>query len=803
MADLNSFVINKGFNPIVLENVIRKHWYKPLIFIGISLIIAFTYLRYKKPIYESNASLQVIQEDRVKEVLGTESSPIATSNDISKEVELLRSEVLFGQMLNKLNLTTSISSEGKFLTKELYGAGPFSILTYAIKDSSICGERIDVSLENDNVIHLKYGINGYQYQAKGAINQEINNQHFKISIRTSKFSAFKDAVENNKIYFVFNNKQILQDAMKSNLSVNPIDENAKTILISYTDHNPLLCRDVVQTMLNVYLNFDKQNKQSKTDNTIAFIDQQLDSLSRILKNSKDSLSDFQRSERLPNPEKAEIQLSDNINELTQRLLETNEEISTLAMVNSRINIDPNRLEIYRLIPEMVGKKSFEGTVLRQVEDLNKLLETEEDLLRDVTQENRQIKVINERINNRIFSIKKSLKIIDERLRNDRSMIQEKINEIEGKYYGLPEKTMEFERLKYMEELNNRYFSLFTEKKIEFELSNAGYSTSNRILSEPMLPTEPMYPRFGVVYTFAFLFGLVLGLGLLVIRYLTYNEITTLQDLQGLLPAETNFLGSIPMYKKKMKYSQVVVNESSKSRLAESIRNIRANMSFINKDAQVIAVSSSVSGEGKTFVVLNLAGMIALGGKKTILIDLDLRKPKVHLGFKTDNQLGMSNLLSGHSSIEQVIQSSEISGLDFITAGPIPPNPSELIQGLAFQKVLEDLKLKYDIILIDNPPVGIVSDGIHILAQADIPIYVFKSKYSKRVFAERVEELFSIQKLKSLNVILNGLEDKRAFYGYGYGYGYGYTNSGYYSDDAKVNYLRKIWNKISSLWRRSN
>jgi len=803
MADLNSYIINKDFNPIVLENVIRKHWYKPLILIGISLIIAFTYLRYKKPIYESNASLQVIQEDRVKEVLGTESSPIAASNDISKEVELLRSEVLFGQMLNKLNLTTSISSEGKFLTKDLYGVSPFSILTYAIKDSNICGERIDISIENDNKIDLKYAINGQQFEAKGVINQEINNQHFKISLRTSQFSAFRDAVENNKIYFVFNNKQILLDAMKNNLAVNPIDENAKTILISYTDHNPVLCRDVVQTMLNVYLNFDKQNQQSKTDNTIAFIDQQLDSLSRILKNSKDSLSDFQRSERLPNPEKAEIQLSDNINELTQRLLETNEEISTLAMVNSRINIDPNRLEIYRLIPEMVGKKSFEGTVLRQVEDLNKLLETEEDLLRDVTQENRQIKVINERINNRIFSIKKSLKIIDERLRHDRSMIQEKINEIEGKYYGLPEKTMEFERLKYMEELNNRYFSLFTEKKIEFELSNAGYSTSNRILSEPMLPTDPMYPRVGVVYIFAFLFGLVLGLGLLVIRYLTYNEITTLQDLHSLLPAETNFLGSIPMYKKKMKFSQIVVNESSKSRLAESIRNIRANMSFINKDAKVIAISSSVSGEGKTFVVLNLAGMIALGGKKTILIDLDLRKPKIHLGVNAANHLGMSNLLSGHAALEEVVQSSEIPGLDFITAGPIPPNPSELIQGVAFQQFLEDLKLKYDMILIDNPPVGIVSDGIHILAQADIPIYVFKSKYSKRIFAERVEELFSIQKLKSLNVILNGVEDKRSFYGYGYGYGYGYTNSGYYSDDSEINLLHKYWNKLKKLWRRSN
>lgn len=798
---MGSIILNKEFNPIIFKNVLRKHWYKPLILLFIGLITSYIYLRYTKQTFESSSTIQVVEEDRVKDVLG-EQGISQQSTDISKEVELLRSDVLFSQMLKKLNLNISIFSEGQLLTQDLYGFSPFTIIAYELKDSSLCGSKINLSIDN-NKLKLSYQLQGKKYDVFGDFNQKINNKHFEIVIRTTDITGAKEAIENNKIHFNFNNQSALLNQMKSGLTINPLDPNAKTIQISYAHNNPKICLNVVQNLMDVYLNYDKRNKQSKTDLTINFIDQQLDSLSRILKNSKDSLSDFQRNERLPNVENVEAQLSNNINELTNRLLEINEEISTLAMVNNKISVDPNRLEIYRLIPEMVGKKSFEGTILRQIEDLNKLLETQEDLLRDVTQENKQNKVINERISNRTISIKKSLKIIDDRLKNDRAMVQAKINEIEGKYYGLPEKKMEFDRLKYMEELNNRYFSLFTEKKIEYELSNAGYSSSNRILNEATLPIVALYPKSNFIYFFCCLIGFLTGLGFIFFKYLSYNDITSVQDLQTLLPAQANILGSVPIYRKKLKYSEIVVNESSKSRLAEAIRNIRANMSFINKDSKVIAVSSSISGEGKTFVILNLAGLIAASGKKTLVIDLDLRKPKVHHGFRAKNDNGMSNYISGLASFEEVINHSSITNLDFITAGLIPPNPSELIQSESFQVILSSLKEKYDVILIDNPPVGIVSDGIHILAQADIPIYVFKANYSKRIFAERVDELFKVQKLKSLNIILNGVESHHSIYGYGYQYGYqyGYSNSGYYSDDKSEFFLYKWIKKMKDKWTK--
>jgi len=219
------------------------------------------------------------------------------------------------------------------------------------------------------------------------------------------------------------------------------------------------------------------------------------------------------------------------------------------------------------------------------------------------------------------------------------------------------------------------------------------------------------------------------------------------------------------------------------------------MNFINKDAKTIAVSSSISGEGKTFVILNLATTYASSGKRCIVLDLDLRKPKVHIGFNIDNQFGMSQVLSGIIPLKETIRHSNIENLDFITAGPIPPNPSDLIQSTQLNDSITELKASYDFIFIDNPPIGIVSDGLNVLSQADIPIYVFKANYSKRRFADQLMNLFEIQKIDKINVILNAVPENRALYGYGFGYGYGYNYGGYYSDDEQTSWWSRIVKKF--------
>jgi len=175
----------------------------------------------------------------------------------------------------------------------------------------------------------------------------------------------------------------------------------------------------------------------------------------------------------------------------------------------------------------------------------------------------------------------------------------------------------------------------------------------------------------------------------------------------------------------------------------------------------------------------------MSGKKTILLDLDLRRPKVHLGLGVENEVGMSGLIVGEFKLEECIRNSEIPSLDFITAGPVPPNPSELLLSDRFKELVAELKSTYDVIIIDNPPIGLVSDGVNILSEADIPIYIFKSHYSKRNFAFRVKELFDMQQITKLNVILNGVKNVSGGYGYGYGYGYGlYHDNNYYVEEKK-------------------
>ena len=306
---MGSLIINKEFNASILNNVLRKHWYKPLIITSFGLIAAFLYLRYTKQNFETTSTIQIIEEDRVKDVLG-DKGVVQSTTDLSEEVELLRSDVLFQQMLRKLKMEISLFSEGKLLTKNLYGELPFSIIMYELKDSSLCGVRINLLADNKNII-LSYDHNGTSYKVSGIFNQVINSRHFKLVFRTANPSDVFKSIENNNLYFQINNQVILAAEMKSGLRVEPLDPNAKTIQLSYVHNNPIICYNVVRNLLDVYLNFDKSNKQSKTNQTITFIDQQLDSLSRLVNNSKDSLSDFQRNERIPNPERVESQLSEN------------------------------------------------------------------------------------------------------------------------------------------------------------------------------------------------------------------------------------------------------------------------------------------------------------------------------------------------------------------------------------------------------------------------------------------------------------------------------------------------------------
>jgi capsular exopolysaccharide synthesis family protein len=774
-------IINKSYDPHILRTVLKRYWWWAALFVLAFATLAFIYLRYTKPTYESSMVLQLGDEDNAKDVLDIENIN-SRDNDLSSVVELLRSELLFERALNKLNLNVSLYSRGEILTEEKYLSSAFNIQPYELSDSSIINQEIGVSSKGNSKIELTYVKNGRRKKLRGKLNERLKNRDFDVVVKAADPGDFHQVSQDNELFFIFNGREQLSNRLIQDLSVASIDPNAKTISISFRGHNAVLCRDVVNAVSKSFIEYDDEQKRMSSENIISFIDAQLDSLSLEVRTAKDSLIRYQRKSQLPDPENAGLSISGNVNKLQDQLFELEEGYNGLLNVKRKLRNSPNRLEIYKLLPELLGR-SYERSLAMHLKELHDFLERKEDLLFEVTETNSEITIINQKIASKIQIIQRSIAAIEDRLSANISAIRSKIGSLEGEAFQLPAKKMEFNRLKNIQNLNEKYFTLLTDKKVLYEISDAGYASTNRVLTKAKINLVPFAPSRNFVFTAFIMFGFFIGLGLILFRYLTFNEINMIEDLERILPPKASILGGVPLFKQVLEYSQLVVADAPKSMMAESMRKIRTNLNYIHPEYKTIAISSSISGEGKTFVALNLGGIIAMSGKKTVLLDLDLRKPKVHLGLDVDNGVGMSSLIVNQATIDQCIHHSKVENLDFITAGPIPPNPSELLLSKRFLEIVEELKNRYDVVIIDNPPVGLVSDGIKNLTDADIPIYVFKSHYSKRIFADRLRELFTMQQLKSLNVILNGIKPTKSGgygygYGYGHGYGYGYYDSGY-------------------------
>ncbi|MGM0477802.1 MAG: polysaccharide biosynthesis tyrosine autokinase [Bacteroidota bacterium] len=761
----------------VIRIVFRRNWYWIFVLLGLCLSGAFFYLRYTKPVYESHMLIQISSENQGADVL--DFKKLDEESSISKEIELLRSELLFRRAIRDLHLYVSYYAEGDVLTETRYGHSNFTVVPHALKDSSLCHQPLFVSVDGDEIVISLDQQGTEQWKCKP--NERLETRYFDITPKVTNWQKFVNDNSTNQLYFEFNNLDILVARSIRNLKVTPIDPSAKTIEIKFESHNARFAQDVVQSVGANFFEYDEDFKKESAENVLSFISVQLDSLQRELSESKDNIMAFQRRESLPNAETYSESVEEKLDQFMQDEYEVKSELRTLEMLKAELSSEPNSLEIYQLIPQLLGK-SFESSLDDQVTTLQELIERKEDLSYQVTDDHQGIEKMNRRIESRVNYINKIIKTINGRLENKLSVIQKEIQRLEEQYYDLPEKQMELSRLKNIQKLNEKYYTLLTEKKVLYSISNAGYAPQNKILNPPSKPVSPIAPKSKIIYGIASFFGLSLSFGLLLIKYLKFDEINDISELRKVMPSNIGVLGAVPKVRQKMEHSQLLVSNAPKSRVSESFRTIRTNLSFVDKSARTIAVTSSISGEGKTFITLNLGAIIAMSGKTVVILDLDLRKPKVHLGFNGDNSAGMSNVLAGHASIDSVINTTQLEHLSYVSAGPIPPNPSELILSDQFDEVLQVLSENYDMVIIDNPPVGLVSDGINVLSKVDIPIYVFKANYSKRNFVKNVVDIADPKEIQHLNVVLNAESMSKSAYGYGYG--------GYYSDEKQRRWFKR-------------
>lgn len=776
--------LNKEFDLGLVSTVLRRNVFVPVILLALGGSIGFLYLRYTKPVYESAAVIQRSSQDEGKRILDIDGFDY--ENDLSEDVELLKSTFLLEKALRNLNLEISYFAEGDILTEEKYLLSSYHITLLELKDSSLMGVPFFVINMNDHV-EISFTKNGQELSIPVPVDEPIDNEYFNLIFKVNNLQQFEENSRKNKLFFTFNDYSSLTTSLHPKLQVYALNPEAKTIQISFKSNNHRLSKDVVSSLINTFFEYDLEKKRKSSANILDFINSQLDTVFLQLKESEIAIQSYKDSASVTDPQMIMAQILERSNDLQTQMLQLDFELELIEEVQSKVQ-SSDRIEIFRVIPAVAGT-IYENLLTSQLQELHELLVKKEDYQYSMTGQNDNLKKVERNIDTQTENIFRIIASIKNQLKFRRNSLQEKILGVESKLYGVPQKEMELSRLNRMFNLNEKYYTLLIEKKTQYAISKAGFTMDNMVLQAP---TEAVLisPNRNFVYALVTVLTLLLSLIYLLIRYLTFNDIYDADELKRILPASVGFLGVIPKVVSNDKNSTLIVHLQPKSALAESYRHMRSNLQFILKQSSsnVIAVSSSVSGEGKTFAAVNLAGILAMSGKKVLVIDLDLRKPKVHHAFLATNEIGMSSILVKSASWKDCIKNSELQNLDFITAGPIPPNPSELIIGDYLNQVIEEIKGVYDIVMIDNPPVGIVADGIGVMNKADCPIYVFRANYSKRFYAQRVRDLVSNNQIQKLFVVLNAMENKNKGYGYGYGYGE------YYTEEPGAQKSWKFWKK---------
>jgi len=776
---------------------------KSLIWIFLFFVIAFVgakiYLRYTPPVYASASVIQVQTSNQANKLLNVENLYGAeNTNGLAEAVELLRSKVFLKRVLSKLPLAISYYTEGTLLNNELYTSSPFNV-EVKYKNNSILGTKIYVAVNSNISGVVNFSKDGQNYSENFTAGKWLHFPQFDLKILINNYSDIQrqqNAVKENAYYFTINDTNSLVNNYFSFLEVKLLNEEAKTISISLKDLNPQKATDIVTSMTEEYTSFDIERKGESSKSVIEFIDQQLDVVYEQLKASENSIQLFKKDNKLTVDSDVKNTNTIRLNGLQDKIIVLELEENVLNKIENDINKSKS-IDSYSLLAMLAGTE-IEKNISDVISELHRLLIQKEEMLYQVTPSSEAIKAIDFQIDIQKKLLKESIKSVRVNQKLRKQELQKKADQFAGTF-KLPANEIEYSRLQRLFSIHEKYYTLLLEKKTEFSISKAGFVSQNIILEKADSSQSPVSPNRKIIYISYLLVAFLLSLFLILFRYLSHNEINSLNEITKYTNASISILGIIPKCKQDIPVSQLLVDKSPKSLIAEAFRSVRTNLQFISNSPgpKIIALTSTISGEGKTFVAINLAGIIAFSGKKVVILDLDMRKPKIHIGFNAGNSKGMSTLLIGKGEVEDAIQHSNLENLDFITAGPIPPNPSELIISDKMDEILAQLKTLYDIIIIDNPPVGLVSDGISMIQKADYPIYIFRAEYSKRNFIQNVDRLFNEVNIKKLSVILNGVDIERKSYGYNYGYGYGYGYGhgyGYYDEGTKSSTKKSFFKK---------
>jgi capsular exopolysaccharide synthesis family protein len=748
----------EGIDLDKLRATVRTNaWWIGLIFISINLV---TYLitRYTQDRYESYSEIKLEVKDEASELgINKLTGMDAQSTDlIAGEIEILRSRLFLDRVLDSLDLSVSYFSKGEVLNHELFANSPVNV-TYAGDGQTLYNQPFFLERESSETFSLVWGETN---RVSGHYGKPMALPGLEITLwKNANFSMTEDI----DLFFIIHSHDVLLNYLSGGLSIDALSYSAKTIRVAFQDMNAQKAQAIVHTIDNLYVQYTQEQKKLANKQKITWLNNELQQIELKMEGYEDYFKKFT--------------LQNKSSDLEDDLRKT---IGTLSKIDSqRYELSRRIQEVNGLMEDFKSDKAAISPALRQL--MPEYVYKEVDAVQTLMLQQEKLKLS---YNDNTLAYREKQREIDTRmskafrqlndLKTEWMKSLQRINQqkkfLEGEFVNMPDKNTQFSKNQRFYKLYEEFYLSLMQTKSGFEIAQAGTTPDFKILSPASMPSRPISPNRLMILGVGFVGSVTIIIFFIGVIYLLNNKITNLYELERL--GEVPVLGVVPSSRYSGSDALQVVTHP-KSMVSEAIRTLRTNLDFfrVSGPNRVIAISSTISGEGKSFLALNLGAAIALSRKKVLLIDLDMRKNKTNLPVNVANpSSGTSTILIKKDVWQDCVIQTDVEFLDYISSGPIPPNPSELLLNGEFSSLLEELKQHYHTIILDTPPVGLVTDGIQAMKRADISIYILRANYSKRDFLQNLKRIVSINKIANVTSVLNALPSgNRKSYGYGYGY----------------------------------
>ncbi|EKB48622.1 GumC family protein [Cecembia lonarensis] len=771
-----------------------RNWY----WVGLSLFVflagAFLINRYTPKVYRSTAQFFVKEEDSGMNLFDQRFFGYNSELDMTNQMIILRSRPIAELALNKLDFQVEYYLEGYIAKAELYPTAPILVEVDWRHPQLINGE-IQVQWSDRNGFRLTFPDEQYSLtQANDpAVNKidrpkpEITQYAFGEWIETPYMRIkvnLTSGEDIGKILVKLRDKQGLINQYAGAVNITPVEKFASILQLSTDSYNSKKGTDYLNALMEAYLENELGQKNRTASNTINFIDEQLAGLSDTLSFIENRLETFRSANRI-------YDISNQGSSVFGRLADLDRELAQEKLKREYYRNLQNYLvkEDYNeiIVPSGLG---IDDPILNNlIKNLLELQNQKASLMTTQREASPAVREVNRKLQDLNNSIRELLVNVDENaafLIND---LQRRISQIDLEFSRLPAKEQNLLRIQREFSFSEGIYSFLAQKRAEAAITKASNTPNNKIIEFARTLPSAVTPRPMRNYALALSLGLLIPFLFVLGKVYLTDKVKDIKELER--KAQAPILASVAFRKL---YDELVVFADKNSGITEAFRSLRANMNFVlpKDQSSVILVTSNTSGEGKTFCSMNLASVYSLAGKKTILIGTDLRKPKIAKEFALKNDKGLSNYLSGQQAEWQtLIKGTDYENLDVLLSGPIPPNPSELIGNGKMPVLLEALKKEYDIIILDTPPIGMVSETLEMFPLADAVFFVVRFDYTLKSGIDHINHLKTSQKLQNAYIIFNAVDEKEMQYNYGYGYGYGY---GYNDSQPKANLLKTLMNK---------